>query len=252
MLDKQLVIQRFTKALPTYDETVIIQPKIIEQLVEYIKDIKIYNYERILEIGAGTGMLTNKLLEIFSPKDFFINDICKDVIPFYKNIENTAGTNINFLIGDAEEIVFPNNIDLIISSSTVQWFENLDFFLQKCYESLNSNGTLILTSFGEKNFKEIKEITQTGLNYFSKNNLEEKISKYFDILLLIEKEHVVPFDSPNDILLHCKKTGVSASNTKAWTKQTLINFCKTYKEKFQINNKVYLTYHPIFLIARKK
>ncbi len=247
MIDKDLVVQRFTKALTTYNKTAIIQPKIIDNLLQYLKNINIGKVDKVLEIGAGTGMLTHKLLDVLDVKQIFINDICEEIKSFYSTISKSE---IKFLIGDAEKIEFPKELDMIISASAIQWFEELTHFIKKCSDALRDDGILVLTTFGENNFKEIKEITKTGLKYIPKNQLEEMLKQQFEILLITEKEYIVSFDSPKDILLHCKSTGVSGSNNKIWTKKDLLEFFQKYQEKFQIANKVYLTYHPIFIIAK--
>ena len=86
MINKELIIQRFSKSLTTYNDEAIIQKKIICKLTEYIKALKLDNhYDNVLEIGCGTGLLTEKIGELFSPKNLFLNDICDDVKNYLNN-----------------------------------------------------------------------------------------------------------------------------------------------------------------------
>ena len=253
MIDKQLIIQRFTKSLKTYNKEAVIQKNIINRLVRDIKDLNLDNkVSKVLEIGCGTGLLTNNLIELFNPNYLLLNDICEGVKNYYNKILfEKFNINVDFIIGDAEKLNFGNYIDVIISTSTIQWVENLPNFFQKCYNALSENGLLILTTFGKTHFKEFRHLIETDtLVYRNINELKDMLDKKFHISLIKEDIYTLYFDMPLDVLLHCKKTGVNAYNNKMWLKSDIFNFFKLYDYKF--NDKVLLTYHPIFIIAKKK
>ena len=104
MIDKQLVIQRFTKSLKTYNKEAVIQKNIINRLVRDIKDLNLDNkVSKVLEIGCGTGLLTNNLIELFNPNYLLLNDICEGVKNYYNKILfEKFNINVDFIIGDAE------------------------------------------------------------------------------------------------------------------------------------------------------
>jgi len=255
MIDKKIISQRFTKALLSYDTEAIVQKKIIEKLIDYIKQEKLQNINKILEIGCGTGLLSKKIINLFAPDTIYLNDICQEIDVCFKDYltNNSSSSNsIKFLLGDAEQIIFPNNIDLLISSSTVQWFEDFENFIKKTTFALNKNKYLVFSTFGEDNLKEIKYITGRGLKYYSKENIEHIVSKYYKIRLIQEELNVLFFNSPKEVLLHLKKTGVAAiQNNTFWNKNNLDMFTKSYIENFKHENKIMLTYHPIYVIAEK-
>ena len=252
MINKDLIIQRFSKSLKTYNDEAIIQKNIISKLTEEIKTLNLDNhYNNVLEIGCGTGLLTKKLVDLFSPKHLFLNDICEDVKYYLnKNIFNNL-KDVKFVIGDAEKIEFSQQMDIVISTSTIQWFENLEKFLHKCHNIISENGILILTTFGTEHFKEFRNIIGSdNLKYYNINELKQLLKKDFNIRLIKEEKYTLYFDSPYDVLIHCKKTGVNAYKQRMWLKNDIFNFIKSYNYKF--NNKFFLTYHPIFIIAKKR
>ena len=100
--------------------------------------------------------------------------------------------------------------------------------------------------------KEIKSISNIGLHYFS----DEKMVAILNENLLIEKKYTkeicLKFSSPDDILRHLKNTGVNGVQTHIWTKSKYIEFVERYNQFYNRDNKVQLTYHPMFYYCRKK
>ena len=82
--------------------------------------------------------------------------------------------------------------------------------------------------------------------------LRQKCEKYFDILYLEEEIASLYFDSPLDVLRHIKSSGTNGLKPLQWTFSKLKSFEKFYLENFKENNKVKLTYNPIFVVLRAK
>ena len=109
-----------------------------------------------------------------------------------------------------------------------------------------------------KNLQEIKALTGQGLDYLSIEDLQEKLlNNGFEILHLSEHLESLSFDHPKQILQHLKATGVTATASNfRWTKQTLTDFYQNYQQFLTHDasgETLYrLTYHPIYIIAKKK
>ena len=64
------------------------------------------------------------------------------------------------------------------------------------------------------------------------------------------------------VLYHLKQTGVNSLSAhssfypkqkrQAWTRRDLQYFCERYTQEFTQGTSVSLTYHPIYIIAKKK
>ena len=75
--------------------------------------------------------------------------------------------------------------------------------------TLSEKGLVAISTFGEKNLTEIKQITDIGLSYFTEPDLEHIISSSFQIIKMKEEIKTVYFPSPKDVLLHLKRSGVN-------------------------------------------
>lgn len=203
----------------------------------------------ILEIGSGTGFLTRKIVENLRPEKLVLNDICEDMSTCYTDL---LGEHVTFLSGDAERLSFPTGQDLIVSCSVLQWFVNPERFFERCNTLLKERGYFAFTTFGVENLREISAVTGVGLQYRTLEELEQALAVHYEIITSSEEHICLTFDTPLQVLYHLKNTGVTAVKRQAWTKRDLHNFCDKYSRLFSQGETVTLTYHPIYIIARKK
>lgn len=252
MIDKALVKKRFKRSLGTYDEAAIVQMQMNTKLCEYLKKTNIDDPLSVLEIGCGTGSLTRQLFQSLNIQEIFLNDIVDEIVDPVKDILCSNNfDNYNFLIGDAEEITFPTEIDMVISGATFQWLKDLPGMFEKITNVLKPNGILIFSTFGLKNLKEIKEISGKGLEYKSLVDLKKITSNYFEILNI--EEEIIPlyFQDVASIIQHIKKTGVNAVSSVNWSKSYYHDFLNKY-ENYKTVNGYSLTYNPIYFMGRKR
>lgn len=252
-VDKELVKKSFKKSISSYNENALIQRQICCKLSEYIDAYAKCTYKSVFEIGCGTGMLSDILIKDFGIEKYILNDIVPEMEDKIKEIMlNNKYSNYNFIKGDAEIIDFPKDVELIVSASVFQWFDDLNIVFKKIQDSLSSKGFFVYNSYGATNFKEIREITGNGLEYRSFEIMEELLKKYFTIKHSENTEKQLYFDTPNDVLKHLRYTGVNGTRVqKNWTKSTLLEFENKYKEKFSCKEGVYLTYNPVYFVCHK-
>ena len=253
MINKSIVKQRFTKSLKTYNDNAVIQNEICNELINLIKNNNIINFNNIYEIGCGTGLLSQKLVDNFNIKEIFFNDIVSDVFEnISKIMQNNDKTKWDFVSGDAE-IFFPDSkFDLVCSGSTFQWFENPNIIFDKISKSLTHDGIFVFNTFGIENFKEIIEAGGIGIKYMSSDVLKSILEKKFDLIEFKETKIVMKFNSPNEVLNHLKLTGVNAVSDFKWTKSKLHDFYCQYIKLSKSNDNVLLTYNPIYVFAKNK
>lgn len=275
-IDKVQVAQRFAKAGQSYAEQAIVQKKICQHLIALMQnyleqtdleqvDLEQTSFERGFEMGCGSGNLTQLFLQNFKIQKLILNDLYPEVQQHFLDQKidldqksTLAQKKLEWLIGDIEQLNFPQNLDVIASSSALQWVVDLDVIFKKSSDALNFNGWLCFSTFGQQNFKEIKALTGQGLDYLDLESLREKLeAQDFDVLHLGESIETLSFDHPKQVLQHLKATGVTATATQhRWTKQSLQQFYLDYQkfsnrdERGQITYS--LTYHPIYCIARRK
>ena len=249
-LNKSLIAQRFAKAQQSYVENAIAQKEISHHLCHLMKAYCSSHLARIFEIGCGSGNLTHELLTSFHIRQVYLNDLYDEVKQHFLDEQP-----IEWCIGDIESLSLPEHLNAIVSSSAIQWIQNLPQLLNRCYDALNDQGWLCLSTFGPNNFKEIKQLTGQGLSYWSMQDWQDQLqASGFDVLLIEQEQLYMGFDSPRAILKHLKATGVTgtvATTQPHWNKQSLAQFYQDYRQ-FQTDDGRYeLTYHPIYIIARR-
>lgn len=242
-MNKDLIQKRFAKNLDTYNDNAKIQKKMAERLLSFL-DRKDFN--DILEIGCGTGFLTQLVNDSFNFNTYTANDIVESCEKYVKEIN----PKINFIPADIEKAVENSDkkYDLIISNAAFQWVENLESFIKLLVSKLNDGGVLLFSTFGPENFREVNFVLGKTLPYYSANELQEIIKDYKNI---VEQEmHVMAFKTPKDILKHIKSTGVNALEMVSWTKTDMQKFENGYNNF--CSGIPTLTYHPIYVKIENK
>ncbi len=284
-IDTFQIAKRFAQAGQSYNEHGVIQKQIAHRLMQLIAEYdatdasNIQNpnqnndQKRIFEIGCGSGNLTKLLIKNRSFKTLYLNDLYPEVKKHFDadQFENKqanaqemndqkvkAHDSIEWRMGDAEVIEFPKELNMIISSSVLQWMRDLDGLFGKSNQALLNHGLLCFSTFGENNLKEIKALTKIGLVYCNLCQIKQKLEQQgFDVLYISEQVNTLNFKHPKHVLQHLKATGVTATASKfRWTKQSLEHFYQGYRQFISTDeheNIVYpLSYHPIYVIARKQ
>ena len=237
-MNKELIKKRFSKNLDTYNDNASIQKRMAEHLISFLDKRK---FPGILEIGCGTGVLTELAFKNLEFETYTANDIVDECEKFIKKIS----AKIDFVPSDIE-IFLKNNqkkYDLIISNAVFQWIENYEEFINLVLSKLNRGGILLFSTFGVKNFYEIKKVLAQTLPYRTVDDYEKLLKNTNHI---IEEEiQTMRFKTPKDVLKHIKLTGANAICETKWTKTDMLNFETKYNE-LCLSSPV-LTYNPVYI-----
>ena len=240
--DIKTIKKHFNKSINKYSENAVVQKLTAEKLAEYLNG---NFFDKILEVGAGTGLFTKALTENVNFNQYFANDLIDKSEEYIKKYVS----DIKFFCGDFRRIHFSNKFDLIASNAVFQWFNNIDKVFDLCKNIINKNGILAFSTFSPDNFKEFRNITGLGLEYKTKNELINLLHPNFDIIKSEEFEQVLTFDNPLKILAHMKNTGVNSLSLTPWNIQEIKDFCEKYSNKYP---NLQLTYSPIIIVAKLK
>lgn len=249
-VNKEIVRLKFEKSIASYDKNAIAQQRIATRLSDIIRHHYPHNPRILMEIGCGTGLLSQKMASQYTPGHYYLNDI-NQLIPQILPCK-LGDQRHSFIVGDAQAIDYPRNIDLLVSSSTIQWFEDLPLFISKAKQSMSADGCMFISTFGGSNLQEIRSINGSGLCYHSMDSLKALFEKQFTVIHAEEEKITLQFPSPAEVLRHLKATGVNGGFSKGWTKNKLNAFCEEYNKRFRYENGVSLTYHPIYLGVKIK
>lgn len=252
MIDKATIKRRFKRSIDTYDENATVQKMIVNHLFsllgKYTQQLQTAN---MLEVGCGTGLLTRKLQEQFSYTHLDVNDLVEDMCS--KTASTLPLPASACLIGDIETITLERIYDLVVSASTFQWFNAPEVTLKKLAGQIRERGFLIFSTFGDENLTELRTLTGQGLVYHASGQWEKWLSADFELLHVEERQHILYFQDPLEVLLHVKRTGANATATPySWTKSKIQQFCKGYDQLVNDRHTYPLTYHPMYFVCRKK
>lgn len=255
--DKQRIEQRFAQAILSYDQAAVAQQQINQQLLQLLQTyINQDAFESVLEVGCGTGQLSELLANNLNINQWTINDLNEQAITQTK-VRLANQNNVTYIQGDAEFLFTQKafqspHLDIIVSASTVQWFENPEHFIRLAEQALMSDGILLFSTFLPQNLLEIKQLTEIGLDYPSIQQWQEWLQPHFEILAWQTPVIKLTFDHPIDVLQHLKQTGVTGIQSKPWSKGRLREFCQRYQQLFTHDGQVTLTYTPLLVLASKR
>lgn len=229
----QPIEEKFFKIKDFYEENAAVQQHMQNKLLALLSQKK---FDSIFEIGCGIGGLTKKIINALE----FHSLTCSDI----KDYKSYLPSQANFILLDANKINQLNQpFDLIISNACIQWLEQKTFFLN--LEKISPKGsTLALGSFGKDNLKEIKQHTSIGLSYLDIPDYKNLLKDKWEVLSLVEERISLHFKTPLLAFKHLKLTGVNSLKTNyKLSKESLKNFEKKFENT--------ITYHPIYIIAKK-
>lgn len=229
--NKSLIERRFSRALHRYHTMAVVQQRIAHRLCELIDGNR---GKSGVEIGAGSGFLTERLVAKFPEMHWIANDITSAS-------EQFMPPSVEFICCDGETMELPTDVDIIATASTVQWFDNLPDFISRAAAALSADGVLAIATFGRENFSEIT----SEMEYYSKSEIEQLLSR--ENLTVIHSQEWIEqmrFENPLEVLRHIKSTGVNALTSTRWTSKELQQFINNYPTPAT------LTFHPILIVAK--
>jgi len=99
---------------------------------------------KILDLGAGTGLLTKYLLEEYPQGEFTLVDISEEMLKIAKH-RFMGLNNFKYIAEDYLAYNFDNSFDMIISSLSIHHLEdeNKKKLYKKVYDSLNHEGIFL-------------------------------------------------------------------------------------------------------------
>jgi malonyl-CoA O-methyltransferase len=253
-LDNTRIARAFLKSLKTYDTQASVQQGMARDLMAELKAHSPGQLDSVLELGCGTGQLTERMLSSFRIAHYVANDLVPEFrVPIGRTLDEHRKTNGSFLAGDMEALsCFPDNLSLIVSGATFQWLKDIKGFVARMSRHLAPEGILAFSTFGPDNCKEISALTGLGLAYPTLAELKGYLNGTYQILVAHESHETRFFDTSMEVLRHLKATGVNGMVRHRWTPKGLKKFCEDYTTAYQQKAGIPLTYHPILVVARKK
>jgi malonyl-CoA O-methyltransferase len=256
------IAETFSRAAEKYHEHAEIQKKVANGLVSSLLPWKnTLPQGPILEVGCGTGFLSEQLIKEFPDREVILTDISDGMLQFCSSRlkkEGLVSDTINFQSLDVNTISDETEkYSLIISNFVAQWFSDTAIGLEKLSKQLKPGGLLLCTFPGNHSFNEwYSNCLELGLPFTANPlpDVEEVVIKLSMNPLQIdyyENDLFQEFDNSMEFFKHLKEIGVRKSKTgKQLTAKQLKLLTNFWDEK--VSNEVKIKWHVVYLAAKKE
>ncbi len=160
MIEKKHVYTHFNRHAHEYDQYAHVQLQMVHSLIGKMKENRLSADRRnILEIGCGTGRLTEQLAIQFPQAHIVALDLSERMIEQAKTRLSALPTQVTWVQADAEAWVQQSQttFDLIISNATFQWFTDTAITIKRLLSLLNEQAVLAFATFLPGTFVELEQ-----------------------------------------------------------------------------------------------
>ena len=150
LIDKISVSKAFSKAAYAYDSLALLQKRLCKELFDRIAQNN-FCPKSILDIGMGTGLLMQKLSQLYCDSKIVGIDLAFGMSKFARK------NNLAVMQADAECLPFKNSsFDLVVSNLVYQWLDNLETAFFEVSRVMRQNGSFYFTFFGSETLRELR------------------------------------------------------------------------------------------------
>lgn len=219
-----LHVKEFSKYAQNYEKNRQIQKEAAKKLISMLD----FHPKTILDLGSGSGAMCKEF--DFKFEKFIAVDSAENMCKLHPKAENIEVINKNFEdISLAEDLERYKHIDLIVSSSALQWAKSLENVMQFCK---NTSENILFSIFTCNTFKTIYELTSLQSFLLSSEEIVKIVRKYYDIEFEV-KEYKLYFEDNISKFRYIKKSGISGGKKRlsvAQTKNLIQNYPLNYLE----------------------
>ena len=237
----------FNSASSNYDDNAFLQNEIANRLAEKLKVISI-KPQTIIDLGSGTGLLSNKTAEIFPNANLVCVDFAQKSL--LKNPQNLK------VCANAYELPFASNsVDFIVSNLMMQWCPDLKTLFNECFRVLKPQGLFLFTTFGPDTLKELKRSWSAVDSSAHVNNFidmhdigDQMLQSGFQSPIMEMENITLTYEKVLDLMHDLKSIGAQnvSDRSKTLTGKTKFKKMIEMYESYRSDGKLPATYEVIY------
>ncbi len=266
--DAKKVATAFHEKAAEYDLHVLVQKRVVAQLIKSVSMHLEREPQQILDVGTGTGAL----LECFKAKYPYATLAGVDIAHnMCLRAQQKLGPGCHIVNGDAECLPFSAaSFDLVISASMLQWVNNLSVALYEMRRVAKPGGNISLAFFCDGTLEEMQhcfrsaaekysgnssQITSRLHDFWSVDDLKSIVrSMDFERAVISVETEVDWYDDLHSLLRSIKSIGagsVSGSSSRGlgW-RGILLEASRIYQANYGANGRIPATYKVVYLSAK--
>lgn len=253
----QKIARNFGNAVSYYHKQARVQKKVARRLIASLEPWRdILPPGPILEVGCGTGFVTEELVKLYPERQKVITDLSPQMVHFCRNKFNLA-ENIIFDERDAEQI-WPDQPEyaMTVSGFVAQWFKDTALTLGRLMEATLPGGLLLASFPGSESFPEWKQYCrELGIPYTGNMlpDIEKLVIKMSTGPVQIDfYEDTVKekFPSARDFFRHLKRLGAGTRQGGRSLTASEMNMLIRHWDA-EAGGEIEVSYHVIFLAAKR-
>ncbi|MGE3772252.1 MAG: malonyl-ACP O-methyltransferase BioC [Gammaproteobacteria bacterium] len=154
--DTRAVRRAFDEAAATYDLHAALQREVATRLVERLAYTTLAP-ALIVDLGAGTGYCTQLLERRYRKARVVLADLAPAMLATARRAAPRWFARRHYVCADARALPFADaSVDLIVSSLTMQWCEDLLAVFADCARVLKPGGLVLFSTLGPDTLKELR------------------------------------------------------------------------------------------------
>jgi malonyl-CoA O-methyltransferase len=260
---KHGIRRNFARRVRSYDRHACMQRLMAHGLVAVAGEV-LGRARRILEIGCGTGYLTQLLRQANPEARFVALDLDASLVETARR-RLGAAAGVEWLVADGE-VPLRGAYDLIIANATFQWFTRPAATLANYYQSLAPGGSLSFSTLGPGTFQELAGALGEAAaslklanapkipaqDFGDRETWSDRLSRAgFRQVRLAREMVTTTFSSVREFLKALQATGATNPRPSPFSPRLLTAMIAAYQASYGKNAAIPVSYEIIWAVAHK-